>query len=167
MKRAVVHFIILGLFLCVGRTDAQTITSQPLIQGVNFAQRGGSAAALDPCETNAKSFAKISLTANTQVITGTAAKQTYFCSINLVTAGAVNVAVVEGTGSTCATGTLGTISGGATAATGWNFGANGGIVIAPGNSSVGATATGGGGANVCVFASAAVQVSGNIGYVQQ
>src|SRR5215472_12751218 len=132
-------------------TQAATISTIASITNVNISQRGGSAAALDPCETNAKSFVKISLTTNTQVITGASSKQTYFCSANFVAAGAVNVAVVEGTGSTCGTGTLGTISGGATAATGWNFGANGGIVLAPGNASIGVTATGGGGANICVF----------------
>jgi len=148
-------------------TQAATINTIASLTNVNISQRGGSSAALDPCETNAKSFVKVSLTANAQLISGTSGKQTYFCSWNLVTGGAVGVAVVEGTGSTCGTGTLGTISGGATAATGWQFGANGGEVEAAGNASLGATATGGGGANVCVFVSAAVQVSGNIGYVQQ
>jgi len=148
-------------------TQAATISTIASLTNVNISQRGGSSAALDPCETNAKSFVKVSLTANTQLIAGTSGKQTYFCSYNFVVASAVGVAVVEGTGSTCGTGTLGTVSGGATAATGWQFGANGGEVSSPGNSSVGATATGGGGSNVCVFVSSAVQVSGNIGYVQQ
>ena len=47
-----------------------------------------------------------------------------------------NVAVVEGTGSVCATGTAGVSGfGGATAATGWNFAGNGGIALGNGETS--------------------------------
>jgi hypothetical protein len=56
----------------------------------------------------------ISITANTQIISGTSAKQTYICSINLIVGAADNVALVEGTGTTCGTGIAG-IAGGATA----------------------------------------------------
>jgi len=146
---------------------SNTIGALSANQSINLAQRGGTNIVADPCESLAKSYVKISVTANTQLITGTSGKQTYFCSMNVGAAAPVNVAIVEGTGSTCGTGTLGTVSGGATAATGWNFAANGGLTYGDGRAAVGATATGGGGANVCIFVSAAVQVSGNIGYVQQ
>lgn len=105
----------------------------------------------------------ISLTANTQIIPGTASKQTYICSINLVSAAADNVAVVEGTGSTCATSTAG-MAGGATAATGWNFAANGGIAQGSGLGAVMRTATAAD--NVCVFVSGATQVSGAVSWTQ-
>ena len=105
----------------------------------------------------------ISLTANTQIITGAASKQTYVCSINLVVGAATNVAVVEGTGTTCATGTTG-MAGGATAATGWNFAANGGIAQGTGLGAIMRTATAAD--NVCIFVSAANQVSGVISWTQ-
>lgn len=121
---------------------------------------------LDPCRVNANSFAKISQTTNTQVITGTSAKKTYICAINLVTAGANNVAIVEGTGTVCATGIAGVSTGGTTAATGWNFAANDGLTQGNGMGSVMA-ANNANADNVCILQSAAVQLSGVIAYVQQ
>lgn len=125
---------------------------------------GTNSALIDPCQSVAKNYKPISLTANTQIITGTAAKQTYFCHIDLLAGAADNVAIIEGTGTTCATGPAG-IFGGATAATGWNFAANGGIVAGDGQSAVGATATAAD--NVCVFVSGAAQLSGMIVWVQR
>lgn len=118
---------------------------------------------VDPCKMATASQYTISLTANTQIITGTASKQTYICSINIVVAAATNVAIVEGTGSTCGTGTAG-MAGGSTAATGWNFAANGGLTLGNGDSWVIKTATAAD--NVCILVSAANQVSGSIKYVQ-
>lgn len=133
-------------------------------QPSNMAQIGGTAIVADPCRAIAKSFAVINLTANTQVITGTASKKTYVCSINIVAGAATNVAVVEGTGTVCATSITG-MAGGSTAATGWNFAANGGLVLGNGGFSVMVTATTAN--NVCILVSAANQVSGGISYVQQ
>jgi hypothetical protein len=83
-----------------------------------------------------------------------------------VAAAAANVAVVEGTGSVCATSTTGVGGfGGATAATGWNFAANGGIALGNGDSSLGAEGTSGD--NLCIFNSGSGQVSGGISYVVQ
>lgn len=118
---------------------------------------------VDPCKMATASQYTISLTTNTQIITGTASKQTYICSINIVVAAATNVAIVEGTGSTCGTGTAG-MAGGSTAATGWNFAANGGLTLGNGDSWVIKTATAAD--NVCILVSAANQVSGSIKYVQ-
>jgi hypothetical protein len=121
---------------------------------------------VDPCMGHAKLFASISQTANTQVVGGTASKKIYVCSIHVVAAAAANVAVVEGTGTACATSTAGVSGvGGATAATGWNFAANGGIALGNGDSSLGAEGTGGD--NLCVFNSGSGQVSGGISYVVQ
>ena len=105
----------------------------------------------------------INLTANTQIITGTSSKQTYICSINIVVGAATNVAIVEGTGTVCATSITG-MAGGSTAATGWNFAANGGLTLGNGDSWVIKTATAAD--NVCILVSAANQVSGSIKYVQ-
>jgi hypothetical protein len=122
--------------------------------------------AVDPCKAQAKLYASISQTANTQLVAGTASKKIYVCSIHVVAAAAANVAVVEGTGSVCATSTTGVSGfGGATAATGWNFAANGGIALGNGDSSLGAE--GNSGDNLCILNSGSGQVSGGISYVVQ
>jgi hypothetical protein len=121
---------------------------------------------LDPCKAQTKLYASISQTANTQLVAGTASKKIFVCSIHVVAAVAANVAVVEGAGSVCGTSTTGVSGfGGATAATGWNFAANGGIALGNGDSSLGAQGTSGD--NLCVFNSGSGQVSGGISYVVQ
>jgi hypothetical protein len=128
-----------------------------ITDGVNFL-------VVDPCKGQAKFYASINQTANTQLVAGTASKKIYVCSIQVVAAAAANVAVVEGTGSVCATGTAGVSGfGGATAATGWNFAANGGIALGNGDSSLGAESAGGD--NLCIFNSGSGQISGGISYV--
>lgn len=127
---------------------------------------GSNFLAIDPCKAQAKSYASINQTANAQLVTGAASKKVYLCSIHVVVAAATNVAVVEGTGTACATGTSGVGGfGGATAATGWNFAANGGIALGNGDSSLGAEVTSGD--NLCIFNSGSGQVSGGISYVVQ
>ncbi len=121
---------------------------------------------LDPCKAQIKSFVSVNQTGNSQLVAGTVSKKIYICSIHVVVAAATNVALVEGTGTVCATGTAGVSGfGGATAATGWNFGANGGIVLGNGESSVGAEGTSAD--NLCLFNSGSGQVSGGISYVAQ
>jgi hypothetical protein len=127
---------------------------------------GGAVITPDACQTGAKTSTPISLTANGTVIAKASSKQIYICSINVVVGAATNVAMVEGTQTTnpCDTSTAG-ISGGTTAATGWNFAANGGLTLGNGMGTVARTAT----ANhdVCLLVSAANQVSGNVVWVQQ
>jgi hypothetical protein len=122
---------------------------------------------IDPCQRGAKTFIAISLTATTKLVSGVSAKKIYVCSINLIAAAATNVALVEGTKVTteCDTSTAGIkgLSGGATAATGWNFAANGGIAFGSGGFSVGAEATNAD--DLCVLVSAANQISGGLSYV--
>jgi hypothetical protein len=126
----------------------------------------GQGIVVDPCKAHAKLYASISQTGNTQLVTGTTSKKIYVCSIHLVAAAATNVAVVEGTGTVCGTGAAGVGGfGGATAATGWNFAANGGIALGNGDSSLGAEGTSGD--NLCIFNSGSGQVSGGISYVVQ
>ena len=121
---------------------------------------------VDPCKGQTKLFASISQTGNTLLVAGSASKKMYVCSIHLVAAAAADVAVVEGTGSVCGTGTAGVSGfGGATAATGWNFAANGGIALGNGDSSLGAEGVSGD--DLCVFSSGSGQVSGGISYVVQ
>jgi len=108
----------------------------------------------------------INTTANVRIIQGNSSVpyKTYICSIELLVGTATNVAIVEGTGSTCGTNTAG-MAGGATAATGYNFGANGGIAHGSGIGAIMVTATPQD--DVCVLVSAANQVSGVIGWTQQ
>jgi len=121
---------------------------------------------IDPCKGQTKSYVSINQTASTQVIAGTASKKVYVCSVHVTVASATNVALVEGTGSVCGTSTAGVTGfGGATTATGWNFGANGGIALGNGDSSLGAEGTSGD--NLCVLNSGSGQVSGGISYVVQ
>ena len=121
---------------------------------------------IDPCKAQAKSYASINQTANAQLVAGTVSKKVYVCSIHVVVAAAMDVAVVEGTGAVCGTGATGVGGfGGATAATGWNFAANGGIALGNGDSSLGAEVNSGD--NLCIFNSGLGQVSGGISYVVQ
>jgi hypothetical protein len=121
---------------------------------------------IDPCRGQTKFYVSINQTANAQLATGTAAKKIYICSIHVVVAAATSVALVEGTGTVCATGTTGMSGfGGATAATGWSFMANGGIALGSGDAAVGAEGTAAD--NLCLFNSGSGQVSGGISYVVQ
>ena len=139
--------------------QGQFVTGQgtKITDGTNFL-------VVDPCQAQVKSYASISQTANAQLVAGTSGKKVYVCSIHVVVAAATNVAVVEGTGTVCGVGAAGVGGfGGATAATGWNFAANGGIVLGNGDAAVGAEVTSGD--NLCVFNSGSGQVSGGISYV--
>lgn len=98
------------------------------------------------------------------LVTGAPSQNVHICSIAMIVGGtAVNVAVVEGTtvSTACDTGTAG-LMGGATAALGFNFAANGGLTYGNGDSLIGLTATAGD--NVCLLFSAGVQVSGVLTY---
>lgn len=118
----------------------------------------------DPCQQGPGTPGTINLTASGQLITGTASKHTYICSWDLITGTTQNIALVEGTGSTCATGIAG-MAGGTTAATGWNFQANGGEIKGMGGFWVFKTTTVGD--NVCLLLSGSGQTSGSFRYVQQ
>lgn len=104
-------------------------------------------------------------TTSLKLVSKVSAKQVYICSINIVSASANNVALIEGTKTTtdCDTSTAG-MAGGTTAATGWNFAANSGLTQGTGIGVVAATAT----ANhdVCLLASGSGQVSGVISWTQ-
>jgi hypothetical protein len=143
------------------RIDPVGTTTQPvkITDGTNTV-------VVDPCKGQTKLFVSINQTANAQLASGTSSKKIYICSIHVVVAAATNVALVEGTGSVCATGTAGVSGfGGAAAATGWNFAANGGIALGNGDSSLGAEGTAAD--NLCVYNSGSGQVSGGVSYVVQ
>lgn len=110
-------------------------------------------------------FKPINTTASVQIIAaGNANMFVYLCSYNLVPAAADNVAIVEGTGATCGTNTVGMV-GGATAATGVNLVASENVALGSGVGAISRTAVAGD--NVCLLVSAATQLSGVVGWTQQ
>ena len=121
-------------------------------------------AAADPCANAPKIKVAISQTASTKLITGVAGSKIYVCHFHIVTTLANNVAIVEGTGSTCGTGTAG-VAGGTTAATGWNLPANGILPLGNGAAAI-MQADAASGDDVCLLQSAATQVSGTLIYVR-
>jgi len=109
------------------------------------------------------SFANVNVSTatTTLIVTGVSGRHVRICSLSLVTAAANNVALISGTGATCGTGTTG-MNGGTTAASGWNFAANGGLTQGSGLGAINQTnATGD---SVCVITSAATQLSGRLSY---
>lgn len=104
-------------------------------------------------------------TTSLKLVTKVSAKKVYICSINIVSAAANNVALIEGTKVTtdCDTSTAG-LAGGTTAATGWNFAANGGLTLGNGQGIIAKSGT----ANfdVCLLASGSGQLSGGITWAQ-
>lgn len=164
-----------GTLRVVLATDQPALTNKLLVtpdsvalpsnQSVNMNQIGGTTVVADACQANARTAVVLSLTSNSKIITGTSAKQTYICYIQFALNGtADNVALVEGTGSTCATGTAG-MAGGATAATGWNLLSSGSLTSGAFQFWSFKTATTAD--DVCLFVSSAAQISGVVHYVQQ
>ncbi len=129
---------------------------------------GTNTVVVDPCKGNTKSYGVIDIATSTatELIAGTSAKKTYICSIQLISATAQNVGIWSGTTSStaCDTG-KGKMFGGSTAATGWNFAANGGISIGNGDSAI--AVTGANADKVCITSSSTGQISGNYTYVVQ
>ena len=116
----------------------------------------------DPCDGAAKTVIPINIvTATTTELTPSlsgGSNYYYVCSINLgPTAGAQNFALVDDDSDNCASVTSG-MAGGTTAGTGWNFAANGGLVLGNGQGTV--LKTGGTNRVICAVTSAAVQISG-------
>lgn len=149
-------------------------TANPTVPGVgsfNMCYNGSTwdrcVKATDPCQINTKSYANINGTAGATIVTGVSAKKIYICSLVLVTATAQNINLVSGTGTVCATSTaaiLG-VSGGTTAATGWNLAANGGLTLGSGGFAVGSTNVNAD--NLCMLTSSTGQITGGISYVTQ
>lgn len=150
----------------VPRVTVSNDSSLAANQSVNINQVAGVTPVNDPCQFNARSLVKINTTSSVQLITGTSGKQTYVCWIQfgIDATGSDNVALVEGTGTLCATSIAG-MAGGTTAATGWNLLANGSVTGGAITSWGYKTATTAD--NVCLIVSAANQISGVVQYVQQ
>jgi len=139
------------------------VITRSITYGLGSGATGGLPIAVTSCD----SFAPVDIVTatTTLIVTGVSGRHVRICSVNLLTAGANNVALVAGTGATCATSTAG-INGGVTAAEGWNFAANGGIAEGSGVGEIMSTNVPGGatGDSMCIITSAATQLSGTIGY---
>jgi hypothetical protein len=135
-------------------------------QRTDLASIAGTATVADPCATVAKTYTPISITSatTTRIVAPTSAKKTYVCHIFAVSAIANNIAVVEGTGGTCAAATAGVV-GGTTAANGINLSANSGWAVGNGAAAVWATA--GTNVDLCLITSAAGPLAGTVAWVQQ
>lgn len=125
---------------------------------------------LDPCQRGAKTYLPISEATSslTTIITGTASKHTYFCSIFLISATAQNINLISATGTNCGTtvhgSVLGTNTSSAAAANGPNLSANNGFTLGNGAAAVASDNTAAD--NICYSSSGTGQVSGVISYVQ-
>lgn len=133
----------------------------PVVLSSGFAGCAGATIA----NTKTKPFSNAASASNLLLVSGVASQNVHICAINLGPAAstAVNVALVEGTTTTnpCDTNTAG-MMGGATAATGWNLAANGGLTYGNGVGLLAVTAAAAD--SVCLLFSGAVQVSGVVTY---
>ena len=142
-----------------GATGAAPPARAAFVGGIASGATGGFVQGITACDLSKP--VNISTATTTLMVTGVSGRQVRICAINLLTAAANNVAIVEGTGATCGTGTAG-VNGGTTAASGWNFAANGGLAQGSGLGEIMTTATTGD--SVCIITSAGTQLSGFIKY---
>jgi hypothetical protein len=142
-------------------SNAVGLTVRPLMP-----TDGTNTAILDPCESIAQTSTPISMTSatTTRIVAPASSKKTYVCGLTISTGLANNVAVVEGTGGTCGTGTAGVI-GGTTAANGFNFAANGGFVMPAGK--IAHAITAGTNVDLCLITSSAGPLAGVVKWVQK
>lgn len=140
-------------------TGAAPPASASFVAGLGSGATGGFL--IGPAIGDTFKAVNVSTATTTLLITGVSGRHVRITSLDLITAAANNVALISGTGATCGTGTAG-MNGGTTAASGWNFAANGGIAKGNGVGTVLQTVATGD--SVCAVTSAATQLSGSIGY---
>lgn len=151
-------FFCLALFWA-SAADAQTLAADPALNPVTTICGGGGT-------TLTKAFSNAGSSNAIKLIAGVAGTKVRICAVSIgPVAGAVNVALIEGTTVTnpCDTGAAGLMTG-ATAATGWQFAINGSIQLGNGGGVLAQEATAGD--DVCLLFSADVQVSGVVAYSQ-
>jgi hypothetical protein len=156
-----VNAFVTNALASVAAGTANTGASSPVVLAQNQLMA-------DPCTYALKTNVAINGTANVQLVAASGSGQkVYVCSMMLVANAAVAVSVIEGTGSVCATGPAAVIgSSTAVAATnGLQLAANSGWTIGSGTATIASTATNN--TALCLLVSSAVQVAGNITYVQR
>ena len=149
MMRSLGSFFVVGLLLVQQPVKSVDGTNSELIDG---------------CMSVAPTKVAISQTATTKLISQVSAKTNYVCAITIVAAAAEIVNIVEGTGTTCGTGTVALV-GSTTAANGLSFAANGGWSGGDGHH----TFIVGSGTNIdlCLTQNGTSRVSGFITYSQR
>lgn len=160
-----ISFLSLCAFQSTGNFGTVTISAGTATIGKVKVTDGTLTEVLDPCQANTKSPFTTSGTATVLLVTGVSSKKTYICSIVVVASAAQNIAIVEGTGATCGTGTATYpgLSGGTTAATGWNLAS--GLTFGNGAAFLGQATTNAD--NVCALLANAVQTNISGTYVTQ
>jgi hypothetical protein len=142
--------------------DAATGAAPPangvLVAGLTSGATAGFLTAIPVCDSTFN--INISTATTTLAVTGVSGRHVRICAIDMITAAANNVGIISGTGATCGTGSGAIV--GTTAATGYNFPANGGIAIGTGIGMIKRTVATGD--SVCIITSAATQLSGTIAY---
>lgn len=141
-----------------GATGAAPPANALLWAGLGSGATGGFLTAISVADTFYN--INISTATTTLAISGVSGRHIRISSIDMVAAAADNVAIISGTGATCGTGTGAIV--GTTAATGWNFSANGGISKGIGIGTILRTVATGD--SVCIVTSAGTQLSGSISY---
>lgn len=118
----------------------------------------------DPCYGTLKTTTDFSVTSRTVVVSAAANRRNYICSMVIVGEAAEIASLVEGTGTTCQTGSD-AMAGSTTAANGMSFAANGGVSAIGG----GATILAGSkvNADVCIVPSSTNRLSGFVTWVQR
>lgn len=140
-------------------TGAAPPASAIYVGGVSSGATGGFLGGITACDLS--KAINIATGTTTLMVTGVSGRQVRICAFHMVTLAANSVAWLEGTGATCGTGTAG-MAGGTTAASGYNFAANGGLATGSGLGEVLTTVTTGD--SVCLITSATTQLSGFIKY---
>lgn len=122
---------------------------------------------LNACETNAQSYATgvITSATTTRIIAPSASNKTYLCAFFMKASAADNVAVVEGTGGTCGTGTA-ALLGGTTTANGFVFGTAGDGVLLQAGGKVAIVQTAGTNVDTCLITSTTGPLIWSAKYVQ-
>lgn len=148
------------------QTAVQTLDNAIGTNGIKIRASDDSAigATADPCDGARKTTVPIDIVTATTVELANAVASEFFwiCSIDLHTNAANNVTIAEDDTDGCGSPSAG-VTGGVTAAEGYNFAANGGRTLGNGNGTVARTTT----ANryLCILTSAATQLSGSITFV--
>lgn len=122
---------------------------------------------LDPCEANSQSYATgvITSATTTRIVAPSASNKTYACMFFTKASAVDSVAVVEGTGGTCGTGTA-AVLGGTTTANGLVFGTAGDGLLLQLGGKVAAMQTAGTNVDLCLITSTAGPLIYAIKYVQ-
>lgn len=124
-------------------------------------------AIIDPCEANLQSYATgvITSATTTRIIAPSASNKTYLCMFFTKASAADNVAVVEGTGGTCGTGTA-ALLGGTITANGLVFGTAGDGVLLQAGGKVSIIQTAGTNVDTCLITSTTGPLIWSSKYVQ-